>query len=71
VSLAVLICIIALVFGFGGIEGVILMTISTGLGLIPPLFRTRRLNMIIGFFFPIFLNMCGMRADVLKILGVY
>ncbi len=71
VSLGVLVCIIALVYGFAGIEGLILMTICTGLGLIPPLFRTRRLNMIIGFFFPIFLNMCGLRADVLKVLGVY
>jgi len=71
VSIGVLISILVLVYGFAGIEGLVLMTICTGLGLVPPMFRTRRLNMIIGFFFPIFLNMAGMRADILKFLGVY
>ncbi|MFN4133946.1 MAG: tripartite tricarboxylate transporter permease, partial [Candidatus Hadarchaeales archaeon] len=71
ISFAVLIVLLLIVYGFTGLRGLVIMAISTGLGLIPPMFRTRRLNLILGFFFPIFLNMAGMRGDVLQFLGVY
>jgi TctA family transporter len=71
ISIAVLFVVLAMVFGFTGFEGLAIMTICTGIGLVPPMFRTRRLNMLLGFFFPVFLNMIGMRGDVLKVLGVY
>ncbi|MEM3401959.1 MAG: tripartite tricarboxylate transporter permease [Candidatus Hadarchaeales archaeon] len=71
ISLAVLIVLLLMVYGFTGLKGLLVMVIATGLGLIPPMFRTRRLNLIIGFFFPIFLNMAGMRGDILQLLGVY
>lgn len=71
ISLLVLIVIFGMVFWFAGFEGLIVMAIATGIGLIPPMFRTRRLNLIIGFFFPVFLNMAGIGAAVAKLLGVY
>ncbi|MEW6592414.1 MAG: tripartite tricarboxylate transporter permease [Candidatus Hadarchaeota archaeon] len=71
ISIIVLIIILSMVFLFSGLEGLVIMSICTGLGLTAPMFRTRRLNMLMGFFFPIFLNMAGMRADVLKVLGVW
>jgi putative membrane protein len=71
ISIAVLFVVLSMVFGFTGLEGLAIMTICTGIGLIPPMFRTRRINMLLGFFFPVFLNMIGMRGDVLKVLGVY
>ncbi|MDI6883957.1 MAG: tripartite tricarboxylate transporter permease [Hadesarchaea archaeon] len=71
ISIAVLIGIILLVFWFSGLEGLVILTIATGLGLVPPMFRTRRLNLILGFFFPIFLNMAGLGAGISRFLGVY
>lgn len=71
VSIAVLIGITLLVFGFSGWEGLVILMIATGLGLVPPMFRTRRLNLILGFFFPIFLNMAGLGAGISQFLGVY
>lgn len=71
ISIAVLAVIVVMVFVFSELQGLVLMVICTGIGLIPPMFRTRRLNMLFGFFFPILLNMIGMGGDVLKVLGVY
>lgn len=71
ISLGVLVVLLLLVYGLTGFKGLAIMAIATGLGLVPPMFRTRRLNLILGFFFPIFLNMAGMRGDVMRVLGVY
>ncbi len=71
VSLGVLVAIVALVLFFAGWEGLVIMAIATGIGLTQIMFRTRWANIMVGFFFPIMLNMAGIGATVVKILGIY
>ncbi len=70
VSFAVLLIAIGIVLFFVGWHGLVIMTIAGGIGLIQVMFRTRWMNMLIGFFFPIFLNMAGVGAAVARFLGV-
>jgi len=71
VSFSILAIIVVLVFYFGGWEGLVIMAIATGIGLTQVMFRTRWANIMIGFFFPIMLNMAGIGSSIVKILGIY
>jgi putative membrane protein len=70
VSIVAMVVIVGIVLFFGGPGGLVLLAIATGLGLVPPMFRTRRLNLIMGFFFPLFLNMAGLGGGIARLLGV-
>jgi hypothetical protein len=65
----------SLLIGFGnlaeGARAMVILTISTGIGLIPLTFRTMWTNTLLGYFFPIMLNMAGLSAGILLALGVY
>lgn len=54
-----------------GAKSMLILTISTGIGLVPLTFRTMWTNTLLGFFFPIFLNMAGLGAGIAMSLGVY
>lgn len=69
ISIVAMFIILGIVFIFAGWTGLLLLAITTGLGLIPPMFRTRRLNLVLGFFFPIFLNMVGLGEQIAYWLG--
>lgn len=71
VSLGVLTVIVAMVLYFAGWEGLVIMTIATGIGLTQIMFRTRWANIMLGFFFPIMLNMAGVGSSIVKALGIY
>ncbi len=65
----------SLLIGTGGvIEGIramIILTIATGIGLMPLTFRTMWTNTLLGYFFPLMLNMAGLSAGIVVALGVY
>jgi len=71
VSLGVLAIIVAINLYFAGWEGLVIMTIATGIGLTQVMFRTRWANIMLGFFFPIMLNMAGIGSSIVKVLGIY
>jgi putative membrane protein len=62
--------IIALVFTITGWAGLFIMTVSSGIGLIPVLFGSRRLNCLGVLLLPIACNMSGVGDRVAAFLGL-
>jgi putative membrane protein len=62
--------IIALVFVITGWVGLFIMTVATGIGLIPVLFGSRRLNCLGVLLLPIACNMSGVGEPVAAFLGL-
>lgn len=62
--------IIALVFSITGWTGLFIMTVSTGIGLIPVLFGSRRLNCLGVLLLPIACNMSGIGEPIAAFLGL-
>ncbi len=62
--------ITALVFFITGWAGLFIMTVSTGIGLIPVLFGSRRLNCLGVLLLPIACNMSGVGEPVAAFLGL-
>lgn len=62
--------IIALVFVITGWAGLFIMTVATGIGLIPVLFGSRRLNCLGVLLLPIACNMSGVGEPVAAFLGL-
>lgn len=54
-----------------GVRAMIVLTISTGIGLTPLTFRTMWTNTLLGYFFPVMLNMAGLSAGIVVALGIY
>ncbi len=67
ISIVVLIAIVAL---FTSWQGLIVLTVASGLGLIPVLFQTRRMSLLAVLLTPMFLNMSGAGGTVAKFLGL-
>jgi hypothetical protein len=65
----------ALLVGYDGLangaRAMVILTTATGIGLIPLTFRTMWTNTLLGYFFPIMLNMAGLSAGIVVALGVY
>lgn len=70
VSVIALLIIVALVFGVVGWSGFGVMLVGTGIGLIPVLYGSRRLNCLGVLLLPIACNMSGVGATVAKFLGL-
>ncbi|MDI6839929.1 MAG: tripartite tricarboxylate transporter permease [bacterium] len=70
ISWAGLITIIALVLVMTGPMGLIIAGVSTGIGLIPILFNSRRLNCLGVILVPICLNLTGIGPSFAKFLGL-
>ena len=62
--------IIALVFTITGGAGLFIMTVATGIGLIPVLFGSRRLNCLGVLLLPIACNMSGIGEPIAAFLGL-
>ncbi len=62
--------IIALVFVITGWAGLFIMTVATGIGLVPVLFGSRRLNCLGVLLLPIACNMSGVGEPVAAFLGL-
>lgn len=70
VSIIAMIVVIPAVFTFTGWGGMFIMTIATGLGLIPVLFQARRMNLMGVLLLPVCLNMAGYGNVILRWLGL-
>ena len=61
---------IAVVFGLFGWMGLVMMTVATGIGLIPVYYHSRRMNCMGVLLVPITLNMAGLGPAVVQFLGL-
>lgn len=61
---------IGVVYGFFRWQGLCLMTVATGIGLIPVYYHSRRMNCMGILLVPITLNMAGLGPSVLRFLGL-
>jgi len=70
ISWATLVVLIALVAAVTGWAGLLIMLAATGIGLIPVLFHSRRMNCMGVLLVPILLNMAGVGSTVAGWLGL-
>lgn len=70
VSIIAILVVVPAVFTFTGWGGMFIMTVATGLGLVPVLFQARRMNLMGVLLLPVCLNMAGYGNDILKFLGL-
>ena len=70
VSVIAMIIVIPAVYLCTGWGGMFIMTVATGLGLIPVLFQARRMNLMGVLLLPVCLNMAGYGNVILKFLGL-
>ena len=69
-SAGVLALVAVLVFAFGRWGGLLVLLVATGIGLIPPFWRSRRLNCLGVLLFPLTLNLLGWGATLASWLGL-
>lgn len=70
ISLFTVVILFAIVGTVTGLRGIFLTIVATGIGLIPVLFHSRRMNCMGVLLIPISLNMVGLGPAVLKLLGL-
>lgn len=70
ISVVALFIIIGLVFSITGWVGLFIMTVGTGIGLLPVLFGSRRLNCLGILLLPIACNMSGIGEPIAAFLGL-
>jgi putative membrane protein len=70
VSVIALLLVIPAVFTFTGWGGMAIMTVATGIGLLPVMFQARRMNLMGVLLLPVCLNMAGYGNDILRFLGL-
>jgi putative membrane protein len=70
ISLLAFVTIIALVGGITGWQGLAVMTIATGIGLLPVLFGSRRMNCLGVILLPMACNMSGIGPTIANWLGL-
>ena len=70
VSVIALIIVIPAVFVFTSWGGLAIMTVATGIGLLPVMFQARRMNLMGVLLLPVCINMAGYGNDVMRFLGL-
>ena len=70
ISLFTLLFIVAVVYFMCSWEGLVIMTVSTGIGMIPVAFHSRRMNCMGVLLIPVSLNMAGYGPTVAGWLGL-
>jgi putative membrane protein len=70
VSIGVLFALIAIVLLMSSWQGIILMLPCVGIGLLPVMFRSRRINCMGILLVPVFLNMAGFGPRIVEWLGL-
>ncbi len=71
VSWVALVIIVAIVLGVTGLAGLYVMLVGTGIGLLPVLFGSRRLNCLGVLLLPMACKMSGIDAPIARFLGLY
>ena len=69
-SLGALVVIFAIVGGITGTDGLAIMIVATGIGLLPVLFGSRRMNCLGVILLPMACNMSGVGTTVAQWLGL-
>ena len=69
-AIGTLIILLAVVIGLTGWGGLAVMVVASGIGLIPVMWGSRRMNCLGVLLLPITLNMAGWGAGVAKVLGL-
>jgi len=69
-SFGALVAIFAIVGGITGIDGIAIMMVATGIGLLPVLFGSRRMNCLGVILLPMACNMSGVGTAVAQWLGL-
>ena len=69
-SIAALLIMVGIVFGITGIQGLFLMIIATGIGMIPIVFHSRRSNCMGVLLIPVALDMAGYGPAIARFLGL-
>ncbi len=69
-SVATLVIIVAIVGGLTGLPGLFIMLVGSGIGLIPVLFHSRRMNCMGVLLIPITANMAGFGPAIARFLGL-
>jgi putative membrane protein len=70
ISLGTLALLLVVVFGLTGWSGLLICTVATGIGLIPVLWGSRRMNCMGILLLPIALNMAGVGSVIARWLGL-
>jgi putative membrane protein len=70
VSWCALVIIVLLVGGMTGMTGLAVMLVATGIGLIPVLFDSRRMNCLGVILLPMACNLSGIGPDIARFLGL-
>ncbi len=70
VSVIALAIVVPAIYSFTGWGGMAIMTVATGLGLLPVLFQARRMNLMGVLLMPVCLNMAGYGTDIMRFLGL-
>lgn len=70
VSIIALLIVIPAVFVFTSWGGLAIMTVATGIGLLPVMFQARRMNLMGVLLLPVCINMAGYGNDVMRFLGL-
>ena len=70
VSLVTTFIVFAMIGGMVGLRGIFVMIVAGGIGLIPVLFHSRRMNCMGVLLVPITLNMIGIGPAVVRLLGL-
>jgi len=70
VSAGILVVLLMIVYLMTSWEGLVLMTVATGISLIPVMFRSRRLNCMGVLLIPVTINMIGWGPRIIEALGL-
>lgn len=70
VSVIALLIVIPGVFSFTSWGGLAIMTVATGIGLLPVMFQARRMNLMGVLLLPVCINMAGYGNEVMRFLGL-
>jgi putative membrane protein len=68
-SFLIIVLIFTLTLFITGIRGVMVLIVASGIGLLPPLFGTRRLNCLGALLFPLTIQMSGFSESFSKLVG--
>ena len=70
ISIVTTFIIFAMIGGLVGLRGIFVMIVAGGIGLIPVLFHSRRMNCMGVLLVPVTLNMIGVGPAIVKFLGL-
>ena len=67
---AIILGIIAIIFLLTSWQGLLVLTVASGIGLFPLMWNSRRLNLLAVILVPVWLNMAGIGPEIAGWLGL-